>query len=182
MKEKKIYFGLPEELCAFLKHTSINFPGNDALLQQMTQRMLSPMQEADCEKMKRFLILFKSIRNKQKPEIAKIIRYDRRLVKAKDFIERNFDKELTLPRTADHVGLAKETLSRLFRRQLSTTCSNYVNNFRINKAIRLLLETDYNINEIAYQCGFNSNHYFNRTFRKIKGMTPGMFRRRGYSK
>jgi two-component system, response regulator YesN len=143
----------------------------------MTQRMLSPMQEADCEKMKRFLILFKSIRNKQNPVGTKIIRYDRRLMKAKDYIDKYFAQELPLPFLANYVGLAKETLCRMFHRQLSGTYTNYVNNVRIEKSIPLLLYSDYIISDIAYECGFNSNHYFNRTFRKVKGVSPGMFRR-----
>lgn len=178
MNENENCSSLQEELCALLKRVAINFPGNDALLQQLTQRVLSKMQPAELERMKRFVLLFNSRLNYHNPEFTKVIRYDRRLMKAIEHIEKHFDQELPLSYMADLVGLAKETLCRMFHRQLSVTYTTYVNNIRIEKSIPLLLYSDYTINDIAYQCGFNSDHYFNRTFRKEKGMSPGMYRRR----
>ncbi len=60
MKEKLSCSSLQEELCAFMKRNAIKFPGNDALLQEITQRVLSAMQPSEHEKMKRFLLLFSS--------------------------------------------------------------------------------------------------------------------------
>ena len=60
MNEKLSCSRLQEELCAFMKRNAINFPGNDALLQEITQRVLSAMQPSEHEKMKRFLLLFSS--------------------------------------------------------------------------------------------------------------------------
>lgn len=178
MNQSENCLRLQEELCVFLKRMSINFPGNDALLQKNTQRLLSVMHEEERDRIRRFLNLYNYRLNNLNPEFTQIIRYDRRLMKAKDFIDRNFYMELTLPAIADYVGLSKGTLCRLFKLQLLVTFSNYVNDIRINKSIPMLLQTDDNINEIAYRCGFNSNHYFNRIFRRRKGMSPGMFRRR----
>ncbi len=58
MNEKEYCSSLQEELCAFMKRNAINFPGNDALLQQLTQRVLSAMHEAERHKLSRFLRLF----------------------------------------------------------------------------------------------------------------------------
>lgn len=177
MKEKLSCSSLQEELCAFMKRNAINFPGNDALLQQLTQRVLNAIHEAERHKLSRFLRLFNRRVNTLSPEFTKVIRYDRRLMKAMEHIEKHFDQELPLPWMADYVGLAKETLCRMFHSQLSVTYTTYVNNIRIEKSIPLLLYSDYTISDIAYQCGFNSNHYFNRTFRKVKGVSPGEFRK-----
>jgi AraC-like DNA-binding protein len=65
----------------------------------------------------------------------------------------------------------------MFHRQLLVTYTTYVNKVRIVNSIPLLLYSDYTISDIAYQCEFNSNHYFNRAFRKVKGVSPGMFRK-----
>lgn len=106
MNEKLSCSSLQEELCAFMKRNAINFPGNDALLQQLTQRVLNAMHEAERQKLSRFLRLFNRRVNTLRPEFTKIIRYDRRLMKAKDYIEKHFDQELTLTWMAGYVGLS----------------------------------------------------------------------------
>ena len=58
MNEKLSCSSLQEELCAFMKRNAINFPGNDALLQQITQRVLSAVHEVERKKLSRFLRLF----------------------------------------------------------------------------------------------------------------------------
>ena len=58
MTEKLSCSSLQKELCAFIKRNAINFPGNDALLQQLSQRVLSAMHEAELQKLSRFLRLF----------------------------------------------------------------------------------------------------------------------------
>jgi membrane-bound lytic murein transglycosylase MltF len=106
MTEKLSCSSLQEELCAFMKRNAINFPGNDALLQQLAQRVLNAMHEAERHKLSRFLTLFNRRVNTLRPEFTKVIRYDRRLLKAKDYIEKHIDQELPLPWMADYVGLA----------------------------------------------------------------------------
>jgi hypothetical protein len=69
MIEKENCSSLQEELCAFLKRVAINFPGSDALLQQMTQRVLSAMDEAERQKLSRFLLLFNRRVNRHSPEL-----------------------------------------------------------------------------------------------------------------
>ncbi len=170
-------FSLHDELCVFLRHTSVNFPGNDRLLQQTAIRILGAMQSKDREKMRRFLMHFRSQSGKMYAEQSKVIRYDKRLMKARDYIERNYEQNLTMDEIAAHVGLSKGFLCKLFSQQLSVTFTNYVNELRIKKSIPMLLDTKQKINEIACQCGFNSDRYYNRTFRKVKGITPGEFRR-----
>ena len=56
----------------------------------------------------------------------------------------------------------------------------YVNQVRIRNAARMLTEeTDKTILEIALDCGFGNISYFNRIFRRLNGMTPKEYRKRG---
>jgi hypothetical protein len=65
---RKNCFRLQEKLCVFLNHNAINFPGNDALLQEITKRMISAFHQSELEKMKRFLMFFNRRANTLCPE------------------------------------------------------------------------------------------------------------------
>ena len=177
MNHEENCFCLQDELCAFLKRIAINYSGNDALLLQLTQRMLNAMQEEDREKMRRFLMHNNYLLTQPQRCDTPIIRQDKRLIKAKELIEKDFCTELHLSGIAGYIGLAKETLCRLYHKHYSITITNYVNKLRINKAENLLQYSDDKISDISSQCGFNNNNYFNRVFKKLKGMTPGMYRK-----
>lgn len=69
-----------------------------------------------------------------------------------------------------------EYLCRLFKKVTGMTFSTYMNNVRIEKAQKLLLETDDSIIDISSQVGYNSVSYFNRQFKKITNTTPINYR------
>jgi len=177
MNEKEICLRLQEQLCAFIKHVSINFPGDDAQMHQFIQRMLITMSEEERNRLKRFLKLYNYMLKVPGQSIISKPWCDKRVLKAKSFIENNYGNELRLAKIAVNVGLTEATLSRLFHKYLSITFTNYVINYRVNKSLNLLLESDNNIDEIACQCGFNSIRDFRRTFRKIQGTSPGILRK-----
>lgn len=84
--------------------------------------------------------------------------------------------ELSLARVAAESGMAPASFSRFFKRATGRTFISYVNELRIGRACRLLLETDLTITEIAYRVGFNNLSNFNRRFRKIRGEAPRDYR------
>ena len=55
--------------------------------------------------------------------------------------------------------------------------NDYINKFRIDKAVDLLLNTDLSITEISEQTGFSYQRYFSSVFKQVKGVTPSQFRR-----
>ena len=54
----------------------------------------------------------------------------------------------------------------------------YLNDFRLEIAAQMLLAADTNIMDIASACGFDNLSYFNRSFKKKYGVTPGRFRKK----
>jgi AraC-like DNA-binding protein len=63
-----------------------------------------------------------------------------------------------------------------FKRKTGKTVITYINEYRIAQACKMLISTDKNIGEIAFECGFNNISNFNRTFKSIIGKTPGTYR------
>ena len=65
---------------------------------------------------------------------------------------------------------------KFFKQNMHTTFTNYLNDYRLTIAGRLLLTTDDNILLISEKTGFNNLSYFNRLFKQQFHMTPREYR------
>lgn len=105
----------------------------------------------------------------------------RLIKKAKDYIEAHYHEEgLSLEQVSRYVNLSKSYFSSLFHKIEKTTFKTYLVEIRIQEAKRLLLATDKKIYEICCEVGCADAAYFNRTFKKLTGMTPLQFRNNGH--
>lgn len=100
----------------------------------------------------------------------------RRVDKVMEYINRHFDKELTLNEAAKIAAMTEVAFSRFFRNKTGKTFIDTLNEIRLGHASRMLIDTSHNITEIAYKCGFNNMSNFNRIFKKKKNCTPKEFR------
>lgn len=100
-----------------------------------------------------------------------------KLKNALAFIRTNYDKPITLEDMSRHAGMSAKYFCLFFREMTRKTPVEYLTTYRIEKASRRLLSTDMSVTEIAYSCGFNDLSYFIKTFKALKGTTPGKFRR-----
>lgn len=95
---------------------------------------------------------------------------------AKEYIIKNFNKNITLKEVADAVFLSQNYLSELFKKELNEGFYDFLSNYRINVSKQLLLTTNLKIYEIAERVGYNDSITFGRAFKKITGITPNSFR------
>ena len=102
---------------------------------------------------------------------------DNRLLRVQQYIQRNLSKPLPLDELALHATLCKDSLIRLFRRELGITPVEYILNKRIEKAQMILILQPISIKEIAVRLGFGNQSYFASQFKRITGMTPLQYRK-----
>jgi two-component system, response regulator YesN len=115
--------------------------------------------------------LFTKIININKPE-------DRRQIQcALNYIEKNYQRGVTLEEVAEHVHLSPHYLSRLFKKELNINFVNYVLERRINLAKEMLEKTDMPVINIALELSYQEPNYFSKVFKKSTGMTPSEYRR-----
>lgn len=91
------------------------------------------------------------------------------------------DASLTLHTLAKETGISSRELSILINHHLNKHFFDFVNEYRIEKAMELLTSPDrkeYTVLEILYEVGFNSKSSFNTAFKKHTGLTPTEYRRR----
>jgi len=77
---------------------------------------------------------------------------------------------------ANQVSLSPNYLSDLLKKETGRNAKDHINYFLVEKAKTMLLNSDHNVSEIAFDLGFNYPHYFSRLFKQKTGMTPVQFR------
>lgn len=96
---------------------------------------------------------------------------------ALQFIEENYQSEITLKDVSRAAGFSEYHLSRVFKEVMDKSFRRYLNELRIKRAEQLIMKDDINITDIAYSVGFNSVTTFNRAFREARGCTPSEYKR-----
>lgn len=86
------------------------------------------------------------------------------------------DSSLTVKRLAENLRCSPDYLSRLFSQEEGISLISYIHQQRVTYAAELLSETQLNISEIAWACGFSHPSYFNRIFKKFYDMSPKLYR------
>jgi len=89
-----------------------------------------------------------------------------------EYIKNNLTGDLSLSFLASLAGFSPTYFHKLFKSSTGKTVRDYVEEQRIKKAINLIIETNRTITEIAYECGFSSQSYFNYAFKRRTNMTP----------
>lgn len=92
------------------------------------------------------------------------------------YIDAHFQQRIEVSDVAEMSNLSNAAFCRYFKKMTRLTFTEFVNNYRIDKAKKLLL-LDNNVTEACYACGFESLSYFNRTFKKVTGMNPTAFKK-----
>lgn len=100
----------------------------------------------------------------------------RRIEKAMEYLNNNFDKQISLSEVARQANMTHAAFSRFFKMKTGNNYIDCLNEIRLGHAARLLIDTNRSIAEIAYHCGFNNISNFNRLFKNKKGVTPKAFR------
>lgn len=104
-------------------------------------------------------------------------RYGDVIIKAKDYIEKNYASQDTcLTTVAEEVHLSPNHFSTIFSQECGITFIEFLTNVRVEAAKKLLKETDMKGSDIAYECGFGDPHYFSFIFKKTTGMSPREYR------
>ncbi|MDA1362616.1 AraC family transcriptional regulator [Glycomyces luteolus] len=101
---------------------------------------------------------------------------NRRLLRARDAMDRDFANPLDVPALARVALMSPAHFSRTFRDTFGETPHRYLQRRRIERACAMLRDTDATVTEIALAVGFDSLGTFSRTFSQIIGRPPTQYR------
>ena len=102
---------------------------------------------------------------------------NKRVTRIHEFLMKNYQGDIDLKEIAEVAHMAPASVCRFFKNSTGLTIFEYLNKIKINYSCQLLLNTDLNILDISYDCGFNNLSHFNKQFKKFIGATPTEFRK-----
>ena len=97
---------------------------------------------------------------------------NRGILKAVEYIKRNYDKDLTVEVVAQFIGKSPNYFSHVFKKEMKMSFTEYLNRMRIRKARELILSTDKLVYEICMEVGYQDYAYFAQLFKKFENCTP----------
>ena len=98
------------------------------------------------------------------------------VARARTYIEEHVGGDLSLARISKAVNVSASYFSTLFKQATGLNFSDYLARGRVEKAKNLLLNPNLRISEVAFEVGFQSLSQFNRSFRRIAGVSPKEYR------
>ena len=140
--------------------------------------LVSPLDEVECQQaihrsilsLNQISLLYvetdKKITDNKSEQTKQMIQY----------IHVNYQEAISLDTLAAFTHLHRNYVSRLFKEASGMTFTEYLNQYRVEQAKRLLSTTQHSIAQIAESVGYLDPAYFSRLFKKITGLTPNQFR------
>lgn len=101
------------------------------------------------------------------------------VLRAEQYIREHCHEDISAQQAAEYAGITAGYLSTLFSQYREYGFSDLVNSIRIERACTYLKQGYLKSYEIAYKVGYRDEKYFSKTFKKLKGMTPGEYRKKG---
>jgi len=99
--------------------------------------------------------------------------------KAEEFIRENLKRKISLGEISNIAGLSAPYFSTIFKDEMGENLSRYINRLRVEKASKLLLETNLTLSEISGECCFEDQSWFSKIFKAYTGISPGKYRNQG---
>lgn len=156
----------------------------------VTEYLLKPLNHDELSEAIKKAVERREIRNvynkvlKNKTDVKEIIVLDYEadydnsdgiVQKMLEYTKNNYMNKIVMNDIARHLNYSETFLNRKFKEKMKTTYNDYLNRFRIQKAIEMMRESELYLYDIAERCGFNNYKYFNIVFKKYVGCSAKEF-------
>jgi transcriptional regulator GlxA family with amidase domain len=164
---------------------------NQLLLKQVTQLMLEELNNErpgssvmlKCLSEIMFVNIIRAYLEQDMPDSGFLSALnDPRISKALKLMQDSPQNDWTLESLASEVGMSRSVFFNQFKKLVHETPLNYLTNWRIRQAQKLLITDNSKISEIAAKVGYQSEAAFNRIFKSKTGQTPAVYRRSKFLK
>ena len=115
-------------------------------------------------------VWFNSSNNKYRKEIDDVIKY----------INKNIENKITLGMVAKAVSMNESYLSRIFKNETGKNLMYFINEIKMDRAIKLLKDRNIMVKEVSAKVGIDDQFYFNKLFKKFYEISPSEFRKKTY--
>lgn len=92
------------------------------------------------------------------------------------YLENHYREKISLDQMAALLNITKQSFSRFFSQRMQKPFFSYLNEYRIGRSCKYLIEMDLQVSEIAYRCGYESLPFYFKQFKKYTGFSPLHYR------
>ncbi|WP_374443324.1 AraC family transcriptional regulator [Epilithonimonas sp.] len=94
-----------------------------------------------------------------------------------NYVKDHFKEQISLETVAELANMTVPSFCRYFKKITNKTFTQFVNEYRITHALKLLAEQPMSITEVCFDSGFNNFSYFNKTFKEHTQKSPSQYRK-----
>lgn len=94
-----------------------------------------------------------------------------------NFVTEKFHDQISIEELADITSMTVPSFCRFFKKQTGKTFVEFLNEYRVSHACKLLTETSLPITDVCFDSGFNNFSHFNKYFKRITGKSPSNYRK-----
>jgi len=157
---------------------------SDSFSVMMKAKLLMMLNLPSFERLMSFVTILNEIATTDDKELlsttvvdATLKNYDhQRINTVHQFVRSKYQEKVTLAQIASEVHMSEEAFSRFFSKMMNRPFFTFLNEYRINAACQLLIETDRPVSDVALASGFETLPFFFRQFTKFKKMSPKKYR------
>ena len=124
------------------------------------------------------LVELKRVVNSEVSDIASYTRSEQRVQELITVISSNCEQQWTLVTMAEHCGIRRTQICKIFRKLTGSTPMEFLSRIRVEHAKTLLRRSETKIIDVAFECGYSSSQYFANNFKNATGVTPSVYRKR----
>jgi AraC-like DNA-binding protein/mannose-6-phosphate isomerase-like protein (cupin superfamily) len=151
---------------------------------KIRERLLAMLEQPPFERLITLLSILNDLAAKGKGQVLSTIAVDastrnydhQRINTVYQFVRTNYQQKVTLAQIASKVHMSEEAFSRFFSKMMNKPFFTFLNEYRINAACQLLIETDRPVSDVAMASGFETLPFFYRQFGKFKKLSPKKYR------
>jgi AraC-like DNA-binding protein len=165
------------------KHIKVENIWEKEALAQLSQLILSGSAKSDAYELEvkaHLLLLFSILITNSNPsagrEYSPANYQAERIKTALKYIQENYANKISTKDLSEFLNLSEGHFCRLFKKMVKKTPMDYLNYYRVNKALRLLSDTDKKVIDVAMEVGFDNFSYFISTFKHYMMCTPAKYR------
>jgi len=165
-----------------LSKKGLNFFGETR--QEVANLMLTLPQLGHFERLIQLLIILQKLATSKEYNLLKIngISYEHshreeaRIRQIYGYVEQHYQHEIDVQTVADLANLTVPSFCRYFKKITQMTFTDFVNEYRIKQASKLLVQ-NHSVTDVCYSSGFNNLSHFTKTFKAVTGKTPREYKK-----
>lgn len=185
------FLNLPEnfQIKPFMEESKLGLYYHSSTKEQLAEMMDKVVKSKHLKRIIHFLDLLnlmihsseKTYLNLLEPQANYNMKDCERINEIYDYLLKHHQERFSLAKLAAHMAMSTTALCRYFKSVSGKSITTALNENRVNKACRLLIEDDMNAAQACYESGFNNYSFFNEQFKKIKGQTPKKYQQKTVS-